>query len=237
MPKSDLILLALDESPILKLMERALSVQYVTAIARDTMVLGRLLQETNPSLLLVGETFDGHEGLKIAEELLLRFPTLPFLIYTENASPDLVKGIFRLGLNGYLAPPLKTNDIVDTVEGSLRHAHRVGDWLRKEVKRTTASLKKRADISEAERSRLDAVFNNIHDSVMILDQENNILLVNPAMCRAFGLNEKTAIGKPVLDVITHPDLRALITRTDNNDPLQYTKLVSLMAEWVMHKSP
>jgi len=221
MPKSDLILLALDESPILKLMERALSVQYVTAIARDTMVLGRLLQETNPSLLLVGETFDGHEGLKIAEELLLRFPTLPFLIYTENASPDLVKGIFRLGLNGYLAPPLKTNDIVDTVEGSLRHAHRVGDWLRKEVKRTTASLKKRADISEAERSRLDAVFNNIHDSVMILDQENNILLVNPAMCRAFGLNEKTAIGKPVLDVITHPDLRALITRTDNNDPLQY----------------
>lgn len=221
MPKSDLILLALDESPVLKLMERALSANYVTAIAKDTKVLGQLLQETNPSLLLVGEVFDGHQGLKVAEELLQRFPTLPFLIYTDNAKPDLVKGIFRLGLNGYLAPPLKTNEIVDTVEGSLRHAHRVGDWLRKEIKRTTASLKKRAEISEAERSRLETVFNNIHDGVMILDHENKIMLINPAMCRSFGLNEKTAIGKPVLEVISHPDLRSLIMRADNNDPLQY----------------
>lgn len=221
MPKSDLILLALDESPVLKLMDRALSVHYVTAIAKDIAALGRLLQETNPSLLLVGERFDGRDGLKIAEELLQRFPTLPFLIYTENAKPELVKGIFRLGLSGYLAPPLRTNEIVDTVEGSLRHAHRVGDWLRKEIKRTTASLKKRAELSEVERVRLEAVFNNIHDGVMILDFENHILLVNPAMCRAFGLNEKQSIGKPMLDVVTHPDIRSLFTRNENHDPLKY----------------
>jgi two-component system NtrC family sensor kinase len=110
---------------------------------------------------------------------------------------------------------------VDAVENSLRKAHRVGDWLRREVKRTTASLKKRTEISEAERSRLELIFNNIHDSVMILDQEKNILLLNPAMCRAFGLNPKTAIGRPVLDILKHPDLIALITRTDINDPLQY----------------
>lgn len=221
MPKSDLILLALDESPVLKLMDRALSVHYATAIAKDLPTLGRLLQETNPSLLLVGERFDGRDGLKIAEELLQRFPTLPFLVYTENAKPELVKGIFRLGLNGYLAPPLKTNEIVDTVEGSLRHAHRVGDWLRKEIKRTTASLKKRADLSEVERTRLEAVFNNIHDGVMILDFENNVLLVNPAMCRAFGLNEKQSLGKPVQDVMDHPDIRSLFSRDENHDPLKY----------------
>ncbi|MFT3891845.1 MAG: ATP-binding protein [Anaerolineales bacterium] len=221
MPKSDLILLALDDSPILKLMERALSAHYITAIAKDTKSLGLLLQETSPALLLVGENFDGHAGLKIAEEVLQRFPTLPFLIYTETAKPELVKGIFRLGLNGYLAPPLKTNEIVDTVEGSLRRAHGVGDWLRKEVKRTTASLKKRADISEAERSRLELVFNNIHDGVMILDQESRIILINPSMCRSFGLNEKQSLGKPVMDVMTHPDIRSLLTRNDNNDPLQY----------------
>jgi len=221
MPNSDLILLALDESPILKLMERALSANYITAIAKDTKALGRLLQETNPALMLLGEMFDGHAGLKIAEELIQRFPTLPILIYTENVRPELVKGIFRLGLNGYLAPPLKTNEIVDTVEGSLRHAHRVGDWLRKEIKRTTASLKRRAELSEAEKARLEIVFNNIHDGVMILDQENNILLANPAMCRSFGLNGKQSIGKPVMDVMTHPDIRSLLMRTDSNDPLQY----------------
>ena len=222
MPKSDLILLALDDSPILNLMERALHVKYETAVAKDTQTLGRLLQETNPALLLVGEKFDGHEGIKVAEELLERFPTLPFLVYTEKAKPELIKDMFRLGLSGYLAPPLKTDDIVDAVENSLKNAHRVGDWLRREVKRTTASLKKRAQISEAERSRLESVFNNIHDSVMILDEERKILLVNPAMCRTFGINAKEAVGKPVLDIVTHPDLLVLITRSDNNDdPLQY----------------
>jgi two-component system NtrC family sensor kinase len=47
------------------------------------------------------------------------------------------------------------------------------------------------------------------------------MLVNPAMCRTFGLDEKTVIGKPVLDVVAHPDLRSLLTRTNSNDPLQY----------------
>jgi two-component system NtrC family sensor kinase len=35
------------------------------------------------------------------------------------------------------------------------------------------------------------------------------------------LDESTVLGKPALDIITHPDLRALLTRTDINDPLQY----------------
>jgi PAS domain S-box-containing protein len=221
MPTLDLILLALDDSPALNLMARALSVKYATAIAKDTGALARLLQETNPALLLVGETFDGHEGLKVARELIERFPTLPFLIYTDKASPELIKGIFHLGLSGYLAPPLKTDEIVGVVEDSLRNAHRVGDWLRREVKRNTASLKKRAEISESERGRLEAVFNNIQDGVMILDHERRVLLINPVMCRAFGLNAKTAVGKMVSEVTAHPDLVALVARTDQEDPLQY----------------
>jgi two-component system NtrC family sensor kinase len=56
---------------------------------------------------------------------------------------------------------------------------------------------------------------------MILSPENVIMLVNPAMCRAFGISAQTAIGKSVFDVITHPDLLNLITRADSNDPFQY----------------
>ncbi len=170
-------------------MDRALrAINYETAIAKNTQALGKILQETSPALLLIGENYDGHEGLKIAREIHERFPTMPFLIYTEKAKPELIKSIFRLGLGGYLSPPLRTDDIVDAVESSLKNAHRVGDWLRREIRRTTATLQKRAQISEAERARLEAVFNNIHDSVMIMDKENHVMLVNPAMCRTFGLD-------------------------------------------------
>src|SRR5436190_24101394 len=198
MPKTDLILLALEASTTSKLMERALSIKYETAVAHDLKSLNRLLLESTPALLLVGEMFDGQEGITIAEEVLERFPTLPFLIYTDKAKPELIKSIFRLGINGYLAPPLKTDDIVDAVENSLKHAHRIGDWLRREVKRTTSSLKKRAQISEAERSRLETIFNGIHDSVMIIDEDNMVMLVNPAMCNMFGLTQEV-IGQPITD--------------------------------------
>lgn len=225
MPKQDLILLALDESHALKLMERALrAVNYETIIAGDTKSLSRLLQDSTPALLMVGESFDGHDGLDIVEELLERFPTLPFLIYTENAKPDLVKKLFKLGITGYLAPPLKTDDIVGTVEGVLKHAYRVGDWLRREVNRTTTSLKKRARISEAERMRLETVFNSIHDSVMILDKENNIILANPAMCRAFGLDEKTYMGRSAVEIIENPDLLVMLTSPGENDPLSHHEI-------------
>jgi PAS domain S-box-containing protein len=222
MPKPDLILLALEESSILNLMDRVLrAVKYDTAIATDTQSLGKILQEATPGLLLIGERFGGHEGIKIAKELQERYPTLPVLIYTEKIRPELIKGLFRLGLSSYLTPPLSTDDIVDAVENSLKNAHRVGDWLRKEVVRTTASLQKRTQISEAERMRLETVFNNIHDSVMILNPENSIILVNPAMCRAFGITTEAAIGKSVFDVVAHPDILNLINRADSEDPFQY----------------
>lgn len=222
MPKPDLILLALEEASILNLMDRVLrAVKYETAIAKDLQSLGKILKESTPSLLLLSEKFDGRDGLKVAKELQMHFPTLPFLFYAEKLKPDLMKGIFHLGLSGYLVPPLRTDDIVDAVESCIKNAHRVGDWLRKEVNRTTASLQRRAQTSEAEHARLAAVFNNIHDSVMILNQQNIIIFVNPAMCRAFAINAKDAVGKPVTDVIKHPDLLTLITRADTNDPYQY----------------
>ncbi|HVF24549.1 MAG TPA: ATP-binding protein [Anaerolineales bacterium] len=222
MAKRDLILLALEDSSITKMMDSVLhAVRYETAIATDTAALSRILQESNAALLLLGENFDGHDGLKISQELLERFPTLPILIYTQKPSVELTRGIFRLGLSGYISPPLKTDDIISAVENSLRNAHRVGDWLRREVQRTTASLQKRAQISESERSRLESVFNNIHDSVMILDNDKKILLANPAMCKAFGLDQKSAVGKPALEVLTHPDMQALVTLTTDDDPLKY----------------
>jgi len=210
MPKLDLVLIALEASATSKLMERALRVKYETAVATDIKSLNRLLQEVTPALLLVGEKFDGQEGLQIAEEVLERFPTLPFLMYTEKAKPELIKNIFRLGITGYLAPPLKTDDIVEMVENSLRHAHRIGDWLRREVRRTTSSLKKRAQISETERVRLEMVFNNIHDSVMIIDEDGLVVLVNPAFCRTFGVMAQDVTGKHSLEVMKNPDILELI---------------------------
>ncbi len=105
MSKSDLILLALEESSIQNLMDRVLrAVKYETAIATNTKSLGKILQEATPGLLLIGEKFDGHDGVKIAKELQDRFPTLPVLLYTEKIKPELIKGTFPLGVERLFIP-------------------------------------------------------------------------------------------------------------------------------------
>ena len=152
MTQSALILLALDESPFLQLGKRALfSAGYETGEVHDWAGLDRTLMETSPSLLLIGERFSNESGIQLARKQLERFPTLPILLYVEKDSPDIAKEILLAGLSGYIYPPLRTDDIVAAVKRSLERARKIGDWVRGEIKRTTASLHLRARSANAER--------------------------------------------------------------------------------------
>src|SRR5258708_14966591 len=156
MTKRELILLALDKSQSLQLMERALqAVDYEVAAAHDRKGLESALEESSPALLLLGEHFDGQNGIEIAKVQLERFPTLPILLFAEKDTTGTIKAVLKAGLSGYLYPPLHTEDIVNTVKESLARASHLGDWVRREVKRTTSSLEKRTQISESERYKLE----------------------------------------------------------------------------------
>lgn len=224
MPKRDLVLLALDDDTIQQLMQRALrSVSYETAVASDRTLLNKIIQETVPALIMLGEQFDGISGVKVAREILERFPTMPILIYTEQESLVLYKEIVQAGLSGCLYPPLRNDDIIGSVERSLQRARNLGDWLRREVKRTTASLERRATLSESELKRYDFIFANIQDGVLILDEERRIQLSNRAMEVTFDLPGKEVRGKLVSDVIDHPDFVSLLNRAQDQ-PLKYHEI-------------
>jgi two-component system NtrC family sensor kinase len=91
------------------------------------------------------------------------------------------------------------------VENSIKRANHIGDWTRRQVKLTTASLQRRID----ELQNLQTIFENIEDGVILLDENLNILLINAAIRRAFGLwHDDNVSGKPVFDVLPHPDLKA-----------------------------
>ena len=224
MPKRDLILLALDDDTISQLMQRALqSVSYETASASDRTSLNKIIQETVPALIMLEEQFDGLSGVKVAREILERFPTMPILIYTERESTLLYKEVVQAGLSGCLYPPLRNDDIVGSVERSLQRARNLGDWLRREVKRTTASLEKRATVSESELKRYEFIFANIQDGVLILDEDRRIQLTNRAMEVAFDLPGKEARKRLVSDVINHPDFVSLLNRAHDH-PLKYHEI-------------
>jgi len=223
MTERDLILLALDESQILHLMERALqAVDYEVAIAHDRDGMDKILDESSPVLLLIAEHFSGSDGIEIAGAELERFPTLPILLFAENDTTSTAKAVLKAGLSGYLYPPLRTDDIVDAVHRSLARARHLGDWIRREVKRTTSSLEKRAQISESERDKLEAIIANIEDGVIVLDREQKILFTNRIARETFNLSADP-VGKPILETIQHPDLQAFLLRPMEK-PVKYDEL-------------
>jgi PAS domain S-box-containing protein len=214
MPKSDLILLALDDEQIIQLFDRALTaVSYHVAVARDRDALDKSLQESSPALVIISQNFDGANELEIAEGMLERFPTQPVLLLLLQDSPEIVKKAIYIGVSDCLYAPVHIEEIVKSVENSIKRADRIGDWTRREVKRTTATLQHRLD----EMQKLDIIVEHIEDGVIIIDEQSNLLLINPAARRAFGLwQDEEVKGKPVSEVLPHPDLKILLNESENN---------------------
>ncbi len=224
MSKQDLILLALNPSPILDLMQRALyAAGYEVATAHDRPGLDKSVQQAIPALMIIGETFADQDGFAVSRELLERFPTLPIIFYADKDTTGFAKSVLKNGLSGYLYPPLQMADIVDEVQKSLSRARRLGDWLRREVRRTTSSLEEKANISETERVKLEAIISNIQDGVVVMDKNQHILLINQAVREIFTLGEADFTGKPLGDIITNADLRALLSRSSDS-PLKYHEI-------------
>ena len=224
MAKQDLILLALNPSPILDLMERALlAAEFGLGIVHNRSELDRAMQESTPALLIIGEKFVNLDGFSISTEILERFPTLPIILYADKDTTGLAKSALKMGLSGYLYPPLKMEDIVGEVQRSLARARQLGDWLRREVKRTTSSLIEKAEFSEAERHKLEAIIANIQDGVIVMDKNKNIMLVNRSVRDIFNLGSKEIIGRALADVISNTDLSALLVRASDG-PLKYHEI-------------
>jgi two-component system, OmpR family, phosphate regulon sensor histidine kinase PhoR len=146
MPKTDLILLAMEESPTLGLLERALHASgYAVAIAKDVATLDKSLMETSPTLVVITDQLDGKPGLNLSIGIMERFPTLPIVLFASRDDPQLVKKALKAGLSDIINPPLRIEEIVEAVKRSQKRAEHMGDWVRREVRRSTASLEQRVN--------------------------------------------------------------------------------------------
>src|SRR5258706_7372522 len=214
MAKHDLILLAIDASDILNLMDRALhAAGYEVAIVHDRQGLDKALQESVPALVILGERFANLDAISVSGELLDRLPTLPIVLYANQDEPGLAKTALNAGLSNYIFPPLTMEDIVSYVRQALTRARHLGDWLRREVRRTTSSLAEKAKISESERSKLEGIIGNIQDGVIVMDDSKNIFLVNQAVPEMFDLPEEDITGQEFHAVVLSVDLKALLSRS------------------------
>ncbi|MGH2522966.1 MAG: ATP-binding protein, partial [Anaerolineales bacterium] len=71
------------------------------------------------------------------------------------------------------------------------------------------------EAAEQGRQRLAAILASTPDSVIVTDRNGRVLLLNPAAEAAFELTGKVVVGKPVADVLPHPELARLLQDNQN----------------------
>ncbi len=218
MPKTDLILLAMEESPTLGLLERALHAgNYSVALAKDPATLDKALMETTPSLVLVTEKLGNRNGIDMCTSMLERFPTLPVILFANSDNPALVKRAIKIGVSDFLHPPLRIDDIVNAIKHSQKRAEQTGDWVRREIRRTTASLEKKINETETlaklghsitSSLDIDSVLTNVvtaaveltgaeEGQLLLLDEKSNDLYMRAG--RNFEENFARTFRLPVQD--------------------------------------
>ena len=74
--------------------------------------------------------------------------------------------------------------------------------------------------AEIGRQRLEAILTSTPDPVLVTDQNDNLLLTNPAAQKAFGLFDEMIIGKPISEVITNIQVLDLIRSAEDSQQTQ-----------------
>jgi two-component system phosphate regulon sensor histidine kinase PhoR len=72
-----------------------------------------------------------------------------------------------------------------------------------------------------EKNRMQAILDSMADGVIAVDGETRVILINPVVEEAFGLNEEASLGKTVLEVVRDYDLDRLFREAlDSGRPVK-----------------
>lgn len=69
-----------------------------------------------------------------------------------------------------------------------------------------------------ERNKFEALLTGIQDSVVVIDQNERVMLMNPAARAIFNLEDEDPTGKPYQDMIEHPDLLEILGQDAASGP-------------------
>lgn len=162
----------------------------VTLIA-DRAAAEKIMEKNAPDLVIVSDQLPDGDGIDLAQNLLVRFPFLPILLFVKQDTPELLKKALRAGIVDYMCLPLHSDEISHTVTQSLDQAQKRREWVLREAKSNTSSLQKRVDELETltllgrsitSSLDIDSVLTAIVDAAVGLTgaEEGSLLLLDEA---------------------------------------------------------
>jgi two-component system NtrC family sensor kinase len=202
------LLLVLSDPDLRQLLEQSIlrPAGFEVTAAPDWATANQILKGHLPDLVIAGGALHHGDSPKWVTRLLERRPSLPILLIPKQYSDAEAIQAFRLGFADVIHPPPEPGELLNAIRRALqRRKH----W--EEQARLNAW-------AEAERKKLSAVLTKIDEGVIIIDRDGRLSLVNPAARAILGLEDSNWTGKPVQDVMHHPDILELVSQESRASP-------------------
>jgi signal transduction histidine kinase/DNA-binding response OmpR family regulator len=144
--QTEKIIVMITDPQVTYLLERVLkSIGYEVALRPDRASAAKEIEAGTPSLTIISEQLNDVDGIALAAEMLEQYPGIPVILFVYKDNSDLLKKALQIGISDYLCLPLKADDILRSIQNSLKKARQRRDWVLKEAKRATASLRRKVD--------------------------------------------------------------------------------------------
>ena len=209
------ILIADDEPLIRKMMQSILmNAGYEVSVAGDGKEVLRQARAQQPDLILLDVNMpemDGFETLRhLKADPQLASIYVMIISGAERDSNSQVQGL-EMGADGYLLRPITNRELVARVQAMLR-------------------IKTAEDALRRQEAQLRNVIRGNMDGMLVLDEEGQVLLANPAACEMLHRSPVTIIGQNVgipLSVNNYADME--LQRPDGSHRLVEIRLAEI--EW------
>lgn len=119
---------------------------------------------------------EGKSGIDILKEIKEKDINSPVIMITGYPNIETASSAIRLGAFDYIPKPIQKEALLHTTDVALQY-------------------KKLSDEKEKYRINLEAIFNNIKDAIIMLDNQSTVLEVNEAAKNICGFS-RDIIGKP-----------------------------------------
>ncbi len=188
--QTEKIIVMITDPQVNYLLERVLkSIGYEVVFIPDFASAVTEIEAGTPSLIIISEQLNETSGINVSAAILEQFPGIPLILFVYKDNSELLKKALQLGISDYLCLPLKSDDILRSIQNSLKKAKQRRDWVLKEAKRATASLRRKVDeletLSRLARAitsslNLDNVLTAVVDAAVELTgaEEGSLLLLD-----------------------------------------------------------